>query len=103
MTQCINAVGLIFDIIGVVGLFFARDKGLEPLTTIRIRISSTRFVPTRLNEIMGKEIDELTTQINSIINRTNENNRIVYKRSRKWITLIVIGFVMQLISVLLPT
>ena len=102
MTQWINAIGLFFDIVGVVGLFFARDKGLEPLTTIRIRVSSTRFVPSKLIETIGKEINDLTTEINSIINRTNSNNRTIYKRSIKWITLIVIGFAMQLVSILLP-
>ena len=101
LTQIINIVGLVFDIVGVVCLFFARDKGLKPLSTIRIRVSST-FSATSQRDEIRKEIEELISEVNSIINRTNSNNKTIYKKSIKWIILIVVGFTMQLISIVLP-
>ncbi len=100
-SQIVNTFGLILDIFGVVGLFFSRDKGLETISTIGIRLTST-FQSNEISDKIKKEIDDLTNEVNSIIETTNKNNRMIFVKSKKWIVLIIVGFLFQIASIFLP-
>jgi len=117
----INSAGLISDIIGVCVLFFDRDKFLTRISkTVRKRNITYRERnelqrPSPSNNGMRENIENVNTiinsqreDINSIINELNviietvrENNDNRFRKSRLWLSLIILGFLLQILSVYL--
>ena len=102
LIQVVSSTGLILDIIGVFGLFYSRDKGLEVISQLNVYITSTSQFGHAVDDKIRIEIRNLKTEINSIIDKTARNNQRIFKRSKWWISLIVLGFVLQIASIFLP-
>lgn len=97
----VNATGLLMDIIGVVMLFYARDKALKPIGAwVRLTPSLGSWSQTTV-EVARQEVNELAKQIDRIINETNRRNERLYKQSSKWLIIIILGFGLQFASTLL--
>ena len=74
-----NLLGLLFDIGGVLILFYLRESGL-----------------TNMNIYM--EDSEVRSSLISNIRRTNDGNTSIRRKSEKLIWLIILGFLLQAIA-----
>jgi hypothetical protein len=97
----LNAAGLIFDMGGVIALYFSTIKGLGQIA----RPTSFGTFQHRAERVGGNAMDEafrnLWKKINEVIDDTNKTNAATQKRSTKWLILIIIGFLLQLVSTLI--
>ena len=100
----LNIIALTLDVIGVIALFYAREKGLKEIKKTKIislyetnensdvfdRLASTAEVP--------KSVEEKVNEIISNILITQSENEKIVKKSLKWIVLIVIGSLLQILA-----
>ena len=89
----LNIVGLLFDIIGAIGIFKTKIIGLEQTSDTKV---SRRNPSSNLN--LEKKIDELESEINDIINNTNLKNKGNDRRAKIFFALIFSGFLIQVIA-----
>jgi hypothetical protein len=104
ITYYLNIIGLALDIIGVVGLFYSVGKGLRKISANPIRISSTMTWGNadNIEKKMHDELYKTKTEINDIIEKNNNENNIIHRRAFKWLMLILLGFLFQLSSNIIP-
>jgi hypothetical protein len=90
--KIINSLGLLFDIVGVIGLFVLREPKLNKTRTFLERSSFSNKVDT--TQASNRIIRHLNSAIDELHKSINDHN----KKSLKWFALIGIGFILQLIS-----
>jgi hypothetical protein len=95
----LSLLGLSLDIIGVVGLFFLRDRGLRPINQVTVThpMQGLDIGPGFMTGIDTK-INQPINDLNRLISYTNDVNKKILRRSLKWLFLIIVGFVLQFSS-----
>jgi hypothetical protein len=102
MTSIVLTIfGLILDIIGVIGLFVSVSKGLTKIQNIHSPMFNMGFYGFNVSSPEQKAIIDLKNNINEIIDATNRRNDEIHLKSRKWLYLIVFGFVLQIVGLVI--
>ncbi len=102
----LNAIGLLFEMVGVIIIFFSRDKGLlEPALTEEVfpyTADNTDKVDVGLNipYIISRDAETVLKDIKDNIRKTNDRNNRVYQKSGLGLILIIMGFLSSLIATL---
>lgn len=95
----LNLIGLVLDITGVLILFYSTSKGL---TNIRTRDYPLLSRLTASNNSEAQTLmNELVKNLNESINKSNQQNERIFKKSKRWLILIIAGFALQLIASIL--
>ncbi|MGP8215213.1 MAG: hypothetical protein ACLQQ4_06600 [Bacteroidia bacterium] len=89
----LNIAGLLFDIIGAIGIFKTKIIGLQKTSDIKI---PRRNPSSNIN--LEKKIDELESEINEIIEVTNLKNKGNDKKAIVFFILIFSGFMVQVLA-----
>ena len=89
----LNIAGLLFDIVGAIGIFKTKIIGLEKTSDTKV---SRRNPSSNLN--LEKKIDELESEINDIIDTTNLKNIGNDKKAKVFFFLIFLGFLIQVFA-----
>ena len=97
----LNITGLLLDIIGVVGLYFAITKGLGRIKAPELSLEPVFAGGNSIENFLMKKIKELHENINTVIEDTNKVNKILHQKSLIWLGFIVVGFILQAVSSLL--
>ncbi len=92
ITYWLNIIGLIFDMIGVIGLFNTKIAALGKFEKPEIR----KMFSSNSAEHNG--IMSLYYSLITMIEKTNEKNKKAHDKSIKWLLIIIIGFLCQLSS-----
>ena len=95
----LSLAGLSLDIFGTVALFFLRDQGLNPIKYLPIpnQMQGLEIGPMFMVEIKT-EINIAVDNLNKNIYKSNEINGRILRKSRKWLLLIIVGFLLQFYS-----
>ena len=93
MNYYLNAIGLILDIIGVIGLYFTKIKGSWCISSPTFNHSN--FGMGIANQEQAA-IKKLHSDICKIIDDINLESKKLDKKSVKWLILILIGFTFQI-------
>lgn len=94
----LNIVGLIADMVGVIGLFFTTAKGLSKIKRPR-SFQSHAYAASRLGgDALTRAFDALAANVNAAIDRAVDENKAVQRRANRWLIPIVLGFMLQLIA-----
>ena len=89
----LNIAGLLFDIVGAIGIFKTKIIGLQKTSDTKI----IRRNPSS-NVNLEKKIDELESEINEIIGVTNQKNKGNDKKAIIFFVLIFTGFLIQVLA-----
>lgn len=92
LPSLLNSIGLIFDIIGVSGIYFLKIRGINkvyqnPIIPVNVQLS----IITKLNQVIE--------DLNKNIDGANEINKKHDKKSVSFFIMILFGFLLQLISI----
>lgn len=93
--------GLLFDIVGVIGLFRSISKGFTKIQNIYPPLANMGFYGFGISNPEQNAILELKKDLNIIIDTTNERNEQIHKKSEKWLFFIVLGFILQIIGLII--
>jgi hypothetical protein len=104
----LGSLGLLLDIIGVIQIFYLKDKFLTNFNYDRFYVRNINQ-PSSLNKIDGdyihkmiqKYLDQLAKDINDSTDKIKQENDAILKESQRWLWLIIIGFGLQLLGTLL--
>lgn len=88
----INSSGLVLDLIGVVLLFLWTAIGYQKIKPLHQNLGSSV-------SIVARTVEALISDLNKMIEKINAENEKRIKKSRIAILLIILGFVLQLVSV----
>jgi hypothetical protein len=89
----LNIAGLLFDIVGAIGIFKTKIIGLQRTSDTKI---PRRNSSSNLN--LEKKIDELESEINEIIEVTNQKNKGNDKKAILFFFMIFTGFLLQVLA-----
>jgi len=89
----LNIAGLLFDIVGAIGIFKTKIIGLQKTSESKVL---RRNPNSNLN--LEKKIDELESEINEIIEVTNQKNRGNDKKAILFFFMIFAGFLLQVLA-----
>jgi hypothetical protein len=89
----LNIAGLLFDIVGAIGIFKTKIIGLQKTSDTKVL---RRNPSSNLN--LEKKIDELESEINDIIEVTNQKNIVNDKKAIIFFLLIFSGFLLQVVA-----
>jgi hypothetical protein len=93
----ISALGLIFDIVGILGLFFTKIKSSWTIPTPQFDNSFLGFGVAN-NEQYA--ILKMQRDIVSLIDKVNIESKRMDRRSYIWLAMIILGFILQLSLIL---
>ncbi|HEY6535310.1 MAG TPA: hypothetical protein VIY08_05865 [Candidatus Nitrosocosmicus sp.] len=89
----LNIAGLLFDIVGAIGIFKTKIIGLEKTSDTKV---ARRNPSSNIN--LEKKIDELESELNDIIDSTNLKNIGNDKKAKVFFVLIFCGFLIQVLA-----
>ena len=89
----LNIAGLLLDIVGAIGIFKTKIIGLQKTSDTKVL---RRNPNSNLN--LEKKIDELESEINDIIEVTNQKNKGNDKKAIIFFFMVFSGFILQVIA-----
>ena len=92
----LNIAGLLFDIVGAIGIFKTKIIGLQTTSDTKI---PRRNPSSNLN--LEKKIDELESELNEIIEAANLKNQGNDRKAKIFFVLIFSGFLLQVVASLI--
>lgn len=98
----LNAVGLIVDIIGVIGLFFITTKEIEKLSSFHYFAPSNKADDEGNIDDMDAKVGRIIRDFNENIDKAKEENKKIRKKTLPFFIVIIIGFFLQLSASFCP-
>lgn len=117
-----GAIGLILDVIGVIILYYDRDRSLQKISkeinirkihvnkeselrmrqdpTVGLRNDMRRTIDN-INNVFDNNIQEMNdviSELNAIIDVTEKSNNEKIAISQRWLWLIIVGFALQFLA-----
>lgn len=103
MLYCLNIIGLIFDIVGVIWLFKYISVGLKPLPKLEVNLPSLGGFDSDVENALKVRtaFDDIVKAINKEIDTNNIENKRLHNKSKWGLILIIIGFFFNFPQILL--
>jgi hypothetical protein len=96
LSTLLNTLGLMLDIFAAYKLFYVRLSSIQKVDKLPDTVYGS--IPRILVQQTIDEINKVLHSMNNTLNQINEKNEREHQSSKKWLWLLILGFLLQLIG-----